>query len=259
MPTCSCHQRCHDLRHAPCRPLSSNKRIKVGPPCTQDSVSNARRLCFSSSTFLPLSSCPVRRRCPTRARARPALQVGLKMFLGVTASVTNWNQEGTECSLVGETYTTASPSPFPVVSHGFGGWQRKPPTNATPGSAHTPTQKISRGSGSTRMPLLNGQPPLTQPHRRDHVGLWRSLGGTQAYAVASPTVISPVLSESVPGHSAMARGLQGKRFPLLLAECWRTLSRCPRSVSGASHRDDCWLGDYRFKAGKVVLDQPWVQ
>ena len=30
----------------------------------------------------------------------PVTQVGLKMFLGVTATVTNWDAEGTTCSLV---------------------------------------------------------------------------------------------------------------------------------------------------------------
>lgn len=30
----------------------------------------------------------------------PCKQVGFKMFLGVTASVTNWDSEGTSCSLI---------------------------------------------------------------------------------------------------------------------------------------------------------------
>mmetsp|Transcript_21902 Transcript_21902/g.30466 ORF Transcript_21902/g.30466 Transcript_21902/m.30466 type:complete len:188 (+) Transcript_21902:157-720(+) len=50
--------------------------------------------------FLAKSSCS---RCNDfRETADVIAKVGLKMFLGVSASVTNWNAEGTECSLVME-------------------------------------------------------------------------------------------------------------------------------------------------------------
>ncbi len=39
----------------------------------------------------------------SRSRVLDYVQVGFKMFLNVTATVTSWNQEGTECSLVSVT------------------------------------------------------------------------------------------------------------------------------------------------------------
>lgn len=42
------------------------------------------------------------RRCADfRDAAEKIAKVGFRMFLNVTAAVTNWNAEGTECSLVG--------------------------------------------------------------------------------------------------------------------------------------------------------------
>lgn len=50
-----------------------------------------------------LASLPVfPRRCADfRDAAEKIAKVGFRMFLNVTAAVTNWNAEGTECSLVG--------------------------------------------------------------------------------------------------------------------------------------------------------------
>lgn len=41
-----------------------------------------------------------------RQRKRLCWQVGFRMFLNTTAAVTNWNAEGTECSLVRPAYST---------------------------------------------------------------------------------------------------------------------------------------------------------
>lgn len=55
-------------------------------------AANAARS-LSSNLKTPNEICNERMRCA-------ALQMGFKMFLHTTATVTNWNPEGTECSLV---------------------------------------------------------------------------------------------------------------------------------------------------------------